>query len=178
MSRHKFMVLNLRELKVPAIMLGVAVVALTAFMSLGEGDAAPTAEVFAPSTNYQNGTYLANLAFSEANMDLVVVVEDEMITSVSLVGFDETERMLYTDLNSSIAFLNNYIVATQSLELPNNDSISTSTNILMDAVLVALSQDADATLTTTYHSPLLEQWYEDESGEAPLLSPIDDDDAL
>ncbi len=90
MSRHKFIVLNLRELKTPAIMLGVSICAFSAFLFLGQNNdnQTATAPVFASSTNYQDGTYIANLAFSDANMDLVVTIENEAIVSVSLYGFD------------------------------------------------------------------------------------------
>ncbi len=187
MSRHNFMVVNLKELKVPAMMVGVSVLALVIFMNSGSEPAAAetvtTAPVFSPSGNYTDGTYIANLAFSDANMDLVVVVEGKSIVSVSLEGFDEAERALYNDLNSSISFVNEYVVSTQSLELPQSNNITAATNILMDAVLIALSSDPSAKFTTTYQPALLEQLPDgtllideilDETENKPLLSPSGD----
>ncbi|OOB78696.1 MAG: hypothetical protein ATN34_00510 [Epulopiscium sp. Nele67-Bin002] len=183
MSRHNFMVINLKDLKVPVIMLGVSVLALGVFMNSGGTEEAKAAEVFAPSTNYKDGIYVANLAFTDANMDLVVQVENEAIVSVSLEGFDETERVLYNDLNSSISFVNHYVVSTQSLELPESENITSATNTLMDAVLVALSSDPTAKLTTTYQPALLEELPDgtllidvitDEIENTPLLAPLGD----
>ncbi|OOB76935.1 MAG: hypothetical protein BEN19_03325 [Epulopiscium sp. Nuni2H_MBin003] len=165
MSRHKFMVINLHDIKVPAIMLGVAAICFTGFLMFsGDADAGEVAEVFSPSTMYEDGTYLANLAFSDANMNLVVTIEDETIVSVSLEGFDEAERALYSDINSSIDFVNDYVVATQSIELNDTDNVAVSTSILMDAVGVALSSEPDAILSTTYKPSMI---------EVPLLSEIE-----
>lgn len=153
MSSPKFMVLKLRDLKLPGIVLLVAIAAFAFFMMRGDGDAA---ETFSPSDTYEDGKYIASITLSDAEMDLVVNVKDNMIASISLDGFDENERVVYEDLNYSISFVNDYVTSTQSLELPETDNISYSTNLLMDAVRVALSDNAGETLTTTYQEPLLE----------------------
>lgn len=166
MSRPKFMVFKLNDLKIPFIMLLVAIVAFTFFM-WGNND---TAATFAPDNSYEDGMYIANIAFTDADMDLVVEVKDKQISSVSLDGFDETERTLYKDINSSISFINDYITSTQSIDLPETSSISASTSILMDAVRVALSEDKSAVLTTTYEVPLLEAITEETASEDEALS--------
>ena len=83
-------------------------------------------------------------------MDLVVEVKDNNIVSISLSGLDETSSTLYKDLVSSIDYINTYVTATQSLELPQNGDTTTATMLLMVAVKVALSNDANASLQTTY----------------------------
>lgn len=154
MSRPKFMVVKLSDLKIPFFML-LAVVAAFSFFMLTNKDKEAT---FSEATGgYQDGMYIANLAFADASMDVVVNVAKSQITSITLDGFDETERTLYSDLVNSIAFVNDYVTATQSLELPTDSTISASTSILMSAVSIALSDDAEATIKTTYQVPLLEE---------------------
>lgn len=153
MSSPKFMVLKLRDLKLPGIVLLVAIAAFAFFMMRGTGDAA---ETFSPADTYEDGKYIASIALSDAAMDLVVNVKDNMISSISLDGFDENERVVYDELNYSISFINDYVTSTQSLELPETDTISYSSTLLMDAVRVALSDNANEKMTTTYQAPILE----------------------
>ena len=153
MSRPKFMVFKLNDLKIPFIMLLVVIAAFSFFMLKGSNDTAPT---FAPDNSYEDGMYIANISFTDADMDLVVEIKDKQITSIALDGFDETERALYSGLNESISFVNDYITSTQSTELPETSNVSASTSILMDAVKIALSEESNAVLTTTYEVPLLE----------------------
>ena len=153
MSRPKFMVFKLNDLKIPFIMLLVVIAAFSFFMLKGSNDTAPT---FAPDNSYVDGKYIANISFTDADMDLVVEIKDKQITSIALDGFDETERTLYSGLNESISFVNDYITSTQSTELPETSNVSASTSILMDAVKIALSEENNAVLTTTYEVPLLE----------------------
>ncbi|MEG0012831.1 MAG: hypothetical protein RR618_00900 [Cellulosilyticaceae bacterium] len=153
MSKPRFMVLKLRDLKLPGIVLLVAIAAFAFFMMRGNGDAA---ETFSPADTYEDGKYIASITLSDAVMDLVVDVKDNMISSIALNGFDENERTVYGALNDSISFVNDYVTSTQSLELPETDNISYSTSLLMDAVRVALSDNDDETITTTYQAPLLE----------------------
>lgn len=164
MSGPKFMVFKLSDLKIPVIMLLVAIVAFTVFMWSGNDVAA----TFAPDDSYADGMYIANIAFTDADMDVVVEVKDKQIISISLDGFDETERTLYKDINSSVSFVNDYITSTQSVDLPETSNISASTSILMDAVRVALSEDNKAVLTTTYEVPLLEAITEETSTDDAL----------
>lgn len=173
MSHPKFLVFKLKDLKIPFIMLVVAVVAFSVFM-LSSDDAAAT---FAPDDSYEDGKYIANIAFTDADMDLVVEVKDKQIKSISLDGFDEAERTLYKDLNESIPFVNDYVTSTQSLELPETSTISASTSILMDAIKIALSDNKDAVLTTSYEVPLLEAITE-ETSEDEMLEEEASEDAL
>lgn len=153
MSSPKFMVFKLSDLKLPALLLLVVIAAFSFFM-LTNSDKQAT---FAPETGYKDGLYVANLAFADANLDVVVNVASNQITSITLDGFDENERTLYNDLNDSIAFVNDYVTATQSLQLPADSNITASTGILMDAISVALSDNENATIKTTYQVPLLEE---------------------
>lgn len=162
MSSPKFMVFKLKDFKLPGIMLLIAIAAFAFFMLSGNND---TAQTFAPSDGYEDGTYIASISLSDAAMDLVVNVENQMISSIALEGFDENERTIYQDLNYSISFVNDYVTSTQSLELPDTNNTSYSTALLMDAVRVALSDDQTAQLTTTYQMPLLENLSASETNE-------------
>lgn len=153
MSRPKIMVFKLKDLQIPIIMLLVALAVFTFFIFSNKS----VTETFSPSDDYQDGQYLANVALADADFDLVVDVVDHKISAVSVSNFDDTEKVVYEDLNANVAFINDYVTSTQSLELPATDQISTSTTLLMNAVKVALSDDKDAAFTTTYQAPLLEQ---------------------
>lgn len=174
MSHPKFLVFKLQDLKIPFIMLAVAVVAFSVFMLSGDD----TTATFAPDDSYEDGMYIANIAFTDADMDLVVEVKDKQIKSISLDGFDETERTLYKDLNESIPFVNDYVTSTQSLDLPETSTISASTSILMDAIKIALSDNKDAVLTTSYEVPLLKAITEETADGESLKEETPNEEAL
>lgn len=145
MASPKFLVVKLKDLTIPALIF-LIVVALFIFLMVKN----KTTQTFAPSADYQDGKYIAGISLSDADMDLVVDVQDNNIVSVSLSGLDETTSNLYEDLITSIDYVNTYVTATQSLSLPENGRTTPATMLLMDAVKVALSDDANASLSTTY----------------------------
>ena len=145
MSSPKFLVFKLKDLRIPALIL-LIVIALFVFLVFKN----KSAQTFSSSSGYVDGKYIAGITLSDADMDLVVEIQEHNITSISLSGLDETSSSLYKDLVSSVDYINTYVTATQSLELPQNGNTSTATLLLMDAVKVALSSDEHASLTTTY----------------------------
>lgn len=145
MSSPKFMVIKLKDLRIP-ILIFLVVIALFVFLLIKN----KTTQTFAPSDTYQDGKYIAGITLSDAQMDLVVEVKNHTISSVALSGLDESSTMLYKDLLSGIDYVNTYITTTQSLELPSNANTSPATNMLMDAVKVALSDNDNASITSTY----------------------------
>lgn len=145
MASPKFLVFKLKDLRIPALIL-LIVVALFIFLIFKN----KTTQTFAPSDGYQDGKYIAGITLSDADMDLVVEVQDNSIISISLSGLDESSSTLYKDLLSGVDYINTYVTATQSLELPQNGNTTTATMLLIDAVKVALSDDANASLSTTY----------------------------
>lgn len=145
MASPKFLVFKLKDLRIPALIL-LVVVALFIFLIFKN----KTTQTFAPSDGYQDGKYIAGITLSDADMDLVVEVQDSSIASISLAGLDESSSILYKDLISGVNYINTYVVATQSLQLPQNGNTTTATMLLMDAVKVALSDDANASISTTY----------------------------
>ena len=145
MASPKFLVFKLKDLKIPALIL-LVVVALFIFLIFKN----KTTQTFAPSDGYQDGKYIAGITLSDVDMDLVVEVQDNSIVSVSLSSIDETSSPLYEDLILGIDYINTYVTATQSLDLPTNRTMTPATMLLMDAVKVALSDDQNASLTTTY----------------------------
>lgn len=154
MSSPKFMVFKLKDLQIPIIMLLVALAVFSFFMLTS--DKADATESFSPSHTYEDGMYVASIALTDADLDVIVDVKDNQITSVTLEGFDETEKAIYQDFDKSISFINDYVTATQSLELPKTETLSVSSGILMDAVRIALSDDQQASITTSYETPVVE----------------------
>lgn len=145
MASPKFLVFKLKDLRIPALIL-LVVVALFIFLIFKN----KTTQTFAPSDGYQDGKYIASITLSDADMDLVVEVQDNSIVSVSLAGLDETSSSLYNNLMAGIDYVNTYVTATQSLDLPQNGNTTPATMLLIDAMKVALSDDQNASLTTTY----------------------------
>lgn len=176
MSNPRFMVFKLKDLRIPLIILLVAV-ALFVFLLFKNKNAAQT---FAPSDTYQDGKYIAGISLSDAEMDLIVEIADSKITSVSLDGLDEKTSALYKDLAYGIDYVNTYVTATQSLELPQNTNTSAATNMLMDAVKVALSNDENTQISSTYEKLDLadtEAVKNTESDALSLKTPSDQADA-
>lgn len=138
MSSPKFIVFKLKDLRIPALVVLIVIV-LFVFMVFNN-KISPT---FAPITGYEDGRYTAGITVSNTDLDLVVEVKDNNITSISLAGLTE-ETPHYDDLNSGLEYINTYVTATQSLELPQNGSTTSATMLLMDAVKVALSDDTKA----------------------------------
>lgn len=169
MSSPKFMVFKLKDLQIPIIMLLVALAVFSFFMLTS--DKADATESFAPTHTYEDGMYIASIALTDADLDVIVNVKDNQITSVSLDGFDDTEKAIYQDFDKSISFINDYVTATQSLDLPKTETLSVSSGILMDAVRIALSDDQDASITTSYETPVVENISEDgQSNEESAIS--------
>lgn len=146
MSSPRFIVFKLKDLKIPILILLIALV-LFLFLLFKNKSAAQT---FAPSDTYQDGKYIAGILLSDADMDLVVEVKDRQIASVSLEGLDESASTLYKDLVSGIDYVNTYVTATQSLELPLNANTTAAANMLMDAVKVALLNEEGTQISSTY----------------------------
>ena len=146
MSSPKFMVFKLRDLKIPLLILFIAAL-IFVFLTFRNKSAAQT---FAPFNSYQDGRYIAGIALGEADMDLVVEIKDNSITSVSLSGLTESSTPLYADLLSSLDYVNTYVTSTQSIELPETAHITATTQMLMDALQVALSSDENAQLSSIY----------------------------
>lgn len=146
MSSPKFFVFKLKDLKIPALIICVALLLLIFLLFRNKS----SAQTFAPSDTYQDGQYIAGISLADTTMDLVVQVTDGQITSVSLNGLADSSTNLYSDLVSGIDYVNTYVTATQSTELPANATTSPTTNMLMDAVKVALSNDENAQILSTY----------------------------
>ena len=146
MSNPKFLVFKLKDLKIPLLIVLVAILLLVFLLFRNKA----SAQTFAPSDTYQDGQYIAGISLADTSVDLIVQVTDGQITSISLDGLSDDSSALYNDLLSGIDYVNTYVTATQSIELPSNTSTSAATNMLMDAVKVALSDDKNAQILSTY----------------------------
>lgn len=148
MSSPKFLVFKLKDLKIPILVVSIAILLLVFLLFRNK----TSAQTFAPSDTYQDGQYIAGISLSDTTLDLVVQVTDGQITSVSLDGVSDTSSELYNELVSGIDYVNTYVTATQSIELPSTATTSAATNMLMDAVKVALSTDENAQILSTYET--------------------------
>lgn len=148
MSNPKFVVLKLKDLKIPFLifLIGIALIILLLF----KGKSAT--QTFAPLDTYQDGKYIAGISLSDEDMDLIVEVKNGEITSVSLDGLKDSHSELHTDLLAGINYVNTYVTATQSTSLPTNANTSAATNMLMDAVKIALNDEVGTQITSTYET--------------------------
>ncbi len=146
MSSPKFLVFKLKDLKIPVLIILVAILLLIFLLFKNK----TSAQTFAPSDTYQDGQYIAGISLADTTMDLIVQVKNGEFSSVSLSGLTEGSTELYNELVSGIDYVNTYVTATQSIELPTNATTSPATNMLMDAVKIALSDDAHAQILSTY----------------------------
>lgn len=145
MPSPKFLVFKLKDLRIPILII-LIVAALFVFFIVKN----KTEPTYAPFTGYSDGRYIAGIHLSDAELDVVVDVSHNNITSIALSGLDETSSTLYKDLVSGIDYINTYVTATQSLNLPTNDHTDAATLLLMDAIKIALSDNPNASVTNTY----------------------------
>lgn len=162
MSNPKFLVFKLKDLIIPALIFLIMIALFIFFIFKSK-----TAQTFSPSTGYQDGKYIAGITLSNANMDLIVEVNHNDITSINLIGVDESSSTLYKDLMSSLDYVNTYVTSTQSLDLPKNSHTTATTMLLMDAVKVALSDDMNESITNTYQRVDLSQPKADVTNQKP-----------
>lgn len=139
MSGPKFFVFKLKDLTIPVLVILIVIVLGIFFVY--KNKISPT---FAPQ-GFSNGTYVASINLNDADLDLIVNVENSNIVSLTLDGLDESDSLLYDDLKSSIDYVNTYVTQTQSLDLPENGKNSQATMILMEAIKVALSDNPNET---------------------------------
>lgn len=147
MSKPKFMVFKAKDLWVPVIMTIIAILLVVFFVSKFTA----TKPTFAPQQDYSNGDYIAKISLDNAEFDVAVSIHKNAITSVELRNMDEQAKMLYPLFEPSIAYINNEITKTQSLDIAEFPDAKETTAFLISAVKDALSLNDKAVKTPEYH---------------------------
>lgn len=164
MSKPKFMVFKLRDLWVPVIVTIVAVLMVVFFVSKFSA----TKPTFAPQEDYSNGDYVTKISLDNADFNVAVSVHKNAITSVELRNMDQQAKIMYPLFEPSIAFINEEVTKTQSLDIAEFPPAKETTAFLMAAVRDALSL-SDQTVDVLEDS-LLEDHLEDYINSNPEMS--------
>lgn len=135
MSKPKFMVFKLKDLWVPIIITIFAVIMVVFFISRFTA----TKATFSPDEAFNDGLYVTEIALDNANFNVAVSIHKNSIKSVELRNMDEEAKLMYPLFEPSIAFINEEVTKTQSLEIGEFEPAKETTEFLMSAVRDALS---------------------------------------
>ena len=89
---------------------------------------------------YEAGVYSAPIALDYANFDVSVVIEDNKITSVELVDFNESMATMYPLIEPTMTYLNKEITKNQALDVEPFEEASETTNLLLGGIKEALNK--------------------------------------
>lgn len=135
MSGPRFMVFKLKDLWVPVIVTIIAILMVVFFVSRLTV-AKPT---FAPQEDYTDGVYVAKISLDNADFNVAVSIHKNSITAIELRNMDEKAKLMYPLFEPSIAYINDHVTKTQSLDIPEFTEAKQTTAFLMGAVKDALS---------------------------------------
>ncbi|HHX60552.1 MAG TPA: hypothetical protein GX707_07485 [Epulopiscium sp.] len=135
MSKPKFMVFKLKDLWVPVIVTIFAIVMVVFFVS----KLTSTKTTFAPDQGFNDGLYVAEISLDNAEFNVAVSIHKNAIKSVELRNMDEQAKLMYPLFEPSMAYINDRVTKTQSLEIEEFAQAKETTAFLMDAVRNALA---------------------------------------
>ncbi|MGN0142440.1 MAG: hypothetical protein ACI4AD_09430 [Roseburia sp.] len=142
-AKTKIVVLHMKELIYTAIFvgLGILLIVLLLFMFLPKEKKTDSVE----TARYTAGVYTSSIMFQDRSMDVQVIVDENRITSVSLVNLDETVTTMYPLMEPAMENIQTQVLEKQSAEgiTYNTDNQYTSM-VLIQAVRNALSKAENA----------------------------------
>lgn len=144
-AKTKIVVLHLKELIYTGlfVILGILFIILLIIMFLPKNKKADTSDTGteATETSYIPGVYTTSLVLSDHTIDVEVVVDQELITSVRLVNLDEAITTMYPLIQPAFASLAEQIYEKQSLdEITYADENKYTTLVLLDAIRTSLDK--------------------------------------
>ena len=164
MSKPKFMVFKLKDLWVPIIVTVFAIVLVVFFIS----KITATKATFSPDQGFNDGLYVAEISLDNAEFNVAVSVHKNSIKSVELRNMDEEAKLMYPLFEPSIAYINEQITKTQSLEIEEFAQAKETAAFLMSAVRDALSLSDETVKAPVDH---LEN---DNTDDYIITDPMDD----
>lgn len=144
-AKTKIVVLHLKELIYTGlfVILGILFIILLIIMFLPKDKKANTTDTGteAVETSYIPGVYTTSLVLSDHTIDVEVVVDQKLITSVRLVNLDEAITTMYPLIQPAFASLAEQIYEKQSLdEITYADENKYTTLVLLDAIRTSLDK--------------------------------------
>lgn len=135
MSKPKFMVFKLKDLWVPIIVTVFAIALVVFFVS----KITATKATFSPDQGFNDGLYVAEISLDNADFNVAVSIHKNAIKSVELRNMDEEAKLMYPLFEPSMAYINEQITKTQSLEIEEFAQAKETAAFLMSAIRDALS---------------------------------------
>ena len=139
-SKTKIVVLHMKELIYTAVfvVLGILLILLLVFMFLPDKNKKDDAK---ETMQYVSGVYNSSIKFNDNAVNVEVVIDDNRITSISLVNLDEAVATMYPLMQPALDNLSQQIYEKQSLDnityLEENQYTST---VLLTAIGQALEK--------------------------------------
>lgn len=135
MSKPKFMVFKLKDLWIPVIVTILAIVMVVFFIS----KLTATKTTFSPDQGFNDGLYLAEISLDNADFNVAVSIHKNAIKSIELRNMDEQAKLMYPLFEPSIAYINEQVTKTQSLEIEEFAEGKETAAFLMSAIKDALA---------------------------------------
>lgn len=135
MSKPKFMVFKLKDLWIPVIVTIFAIVMVVFFVS----KLTATKTTFLPDQGFNDGLYLAEISLDNADFNVAVSIHKNSIKSIELRNMDEQAKLMYPLFEPSIAYINDQVTKTQSLEIEEFAEAKETASFLMSAIKDALA---------------------------------------
>ena len=135
MSKPRFMVFKLKDLWVPVIVTVLAIIMVVFFIS----KLTTTKTTFAPDQGFNDGLYLAEISLDNAEFNVAVSIHKNSIKSVELRNMDEQAKLMYPLFEPSIAYINDQVTKTQSLEIEEFAEAKETAAFIMSAIKDALA---------------------------------------
>ncbi len=135
MSKPKFMVFKLKDLWIPVIVTILAIVMVVFFIS----KLTATKTTFSPDQGFNDGLYLAEISLDNADFNVAVSIHKNAIKSIELRNMDEQAKLMYPLFEPSIAYINEQVTKTQSLEIEEFAQGKETAAFLMSAIKDALA---------------------------------------
>lgn len=139
-SKTKIVVLHMKELIYTAIfvVLGILLILLLVFMFLPDKNKKNEAK---ETMQYVSGVYNSSIKFNDNAIDVEVVVDDNRITSISLVNLDETVAAMYPLMQPAMDNISQQIYEKQSLDqITYPEENQYTATVLLTAVRKALDK--------------------------------------
>lgn len=146
-SRTKIVVLHLKELIYTGIfaVLGILFIILLVIMFLPDGkkktEPEHTEQPKDLETSYIPGVYTTSLVLSDHTLDVEVIVDQDVISSVRLVNLSEAVTTMYPLIEPAFDSLAEQLYETQSLDgITYAEENKYTTLVLLDAIRTALEK--------------------------------------
>lgn len=135
MSKPKFMVFKLKDLWIPVIVTIFAIIMVVFFIS----KLTATKATFSPDQGFNDGLYVAEISLDNADFNVAVSIHKNAIKSVELRNMSEDAKLMYPLFEPTMAYINEQVTKTQSLDISEFSQAKETAAFLMDTIKDALA---------------------------------------